>query len=105
MTPSGQEPRRDHVNEANLVAQIKIYEALVAALDRRQEVFDVLASAEDPDDARSRVQELLEVDEEAAQSVMDMQLRRLPASERERIVTALSERRATLQEVRGEAGH
>lgn len=105
MRPSAREPRDDHVNEANLRTQIKIYEALVAALDRRQEVFDVLASAEDPDRARSRLQELLEVDEEAAQSVMDMQLRRLPASERERIVAALGERRATLQEVRGRAGH
>ena len=104
MSPSGREPRDAQVSEANLMAQIKIYEALVAALDRRQEVFDVLVSAEDPDGARSRLQELLDIDEEAAQCVMDMQLRRLPGSERERIVIALNERRATLQEVRGGTG-
>jgi hypothetical protein len=47
MTPSAREPHDEQVSEANLVAQVKTYEALVAALDRGQEVFDALASADD----------------------------------------------------------
>jgi DNA gyrase subunit A len=103
MTPSAREPHDEQVSEANLVAQVKTYEALVAALDRGQEVFDALPSADDPGSARSRLQELLEIDEEAAQSVINMQLRRLPASEGDRIMAALQERRATLPGARGEA--
>lgn len=88
--------------EANLSQQVRIFEALETALDRRQEVFELLGGAPDPDDARSRLQELLDIDDVGAEAVMDMQLRRLPASERDRITTQLRELRRSLREVRGE---
>src|SRR5262245_53935464 len=88
--------------EANLVAQIHIYEALAKAMDRRQEVFDLLVTSDDGESAQSDLQALLEVDEVGAQAVMDMQMRRLPTSERNRIMVALAELQAELNQVRSE---
>jgi hypothetical protein len=86
--------------EANLVAQIHIYEALAKAMDRRREVFDLLVASDDRGSAQSDLQALLEIDEVSAQAVMDLQLRRLPAAERSRIRVALAEMQANLHQVR-----
>jgi DNA gyrase subunit A len=75
---------------------------LAKALDRRQEVFDVLVASDDVESARSDLQALLEVDEMAAQAVMDMQLRRLPAGERQRIMVVLAELQANLEQLRSD---
>jgi DNA gyrase subunit A len=91
--------------EANLVAQIHIYAALAKAMDRRQEVFDLLVAADDVQIARSDLQALLEVDEVGTQAVMDLQLRRLPAGERNRIMAALAEMQASLDQVRSDLAH
>lgn len=83
--------------KANLTEQVKVFEALADALDRRQEVFELLGAAPDPDTARSQLEELLGIDTVGAQAVLDMQLRRVPASERDRITTQLQELRGNLQ--------
>ncbi|NUR07223.1 MAG: hypothetical protein HOQ45_09450, partial [Nocardioidaceae bacterium] len=71
---------------------VRILDALDSALTRRQEVMGVLEDSVDVDDARLRLAQLLQVEEVGATAVLDLQFRRLPVRERQKI----SERRAEL---------
>ncbi|MGH8961707.1 MAG: DNA gyrase subunit A [Jatrophihabitantaceae bacterium] len=75
---------RQHREEA-LRQRLEILDALVAALERRTEVFDVIAASVSADAARERLSEMLGVSEIGATAVLDLQSRRFAQIEAQRI--------------------
>jgi DNA gyrase subunit A len=68
-----------------------ILRGLVKALDALDEVIALIRASETVEIARTGLMELLDVDEIQAQAILDMQLRRLAALERQKIVDELAE--------------
>ncbi|UZJ24675.1 DNA gyrase subunit A [Rhodococcus antarcticus] len=68
-----------------------ILRGLVKALDALDEVIALIRASASAEVARTGLMELLEVDELQAQAILDMQLRRLAALERQRIIDELAE--------------
>ncbi|GAA3997257.1 DNA gyrase subunit A [Allokutzneria multivorans] len=68
-----------------------IWRGLVKALDMLDEVIALIRRSDTPDTARSGLIELLGVDEVQANAILEMQLRRLAALERQKIVDQLAE--------------
>lgn len=71
--------------------QAHIYRGLVKALDALDEVIALIRRSPDVEEARSGLISLLEIDEIQAQAILDMQLRRLAALERQKIIDRLNE--------------
>ncbi|MDQ3485692.1 MAG: DNA gyrase subunit A [Actinomycetota bacterium] len=69
-----------------------ILRALGKALDRLDEVIALIRAAESAEAARSQLMALLGIDEIQAVAILDMQLRRLAALERQRILDELADR-------------
>ncbi len=69
-----------------------ILRALGKALDRLDDVIALIRAAASADAARTELMALLEIDEVQAVAILDMQLRRLAALERQRILDELAER-------------
>jgi DNA gyrase subunit A len=69
-----------------------ILRALGKALDRLDDVIALIRAADSAEAARSQLMALLEIDEIQAVAILDMQLRRLAALERQRILDELAER-------------
>jgi DNA gyrase subunit A len=67
-----------------------ILRGLVKALDALDEVIALIRASETVDIARAGLIELLDIDEIQSQAILDMQLRRLAALERQRIVDDLA---------------
>ncbi len=72
-------------------ARAHIYRGLVIALDRLDEVIALIRRSPSTDDAREGLKALLGIDELQANAILDMQLRRLAALERQRIIDQLAE--------------
>ena len=72
-------------------ARAHIYRGLVIALDQLDAVIALIRRSPSTDDAREGLKTLLEIDELQANAILDMQLRRLAALERQRIVDQLAE--------------
>ena len=68
-----------------------ILRGYVKALDALDEVIALIRASETVDVARAGLMELLDVDEIQAQAILDMQLRRLAALERQKIIDELAE--------------
>jgi DNA gyrase subunit A len=68
-----------------------ILRGLVKALDALDEVIALIRASATVDVARTGLIELLEVDDIQAQAILDMQLRRLAALERQKIIDELAE--------------
>ena len=81
-----------------------ILRGLVKALDALDEVIALIRASETVDVARAGLIELLDIDEIQAQAILDMQLRRLAALERQRIVDDLAEDRGRDRRPRGHPG-
>ncbi|MCY1684796.1 DNA gyrase subunit A [Kocuria sp. SL71] len=64
---------------------------LLKALDALDEVIALIRRSPTPDEARTGLMELLGIDEEQAQAILNMQLRRLAALERQRIQDRFAE--------------
>jgi DNA gyrase subunit A len=73
-----------------------IVSALVKAQDRIDEVIALIRGSESADAARSGLMALLEIDEVQATAILDMQLRRLAALERQRLLEELEELQAKI---------
>ncbi|MDP3890743.1 DNA gyrase C-terminal beta-propeller domain-containing protein, partial [Nocardioides sp.] len=71
--------------------QAHIFRGLVKALDMLDEVIALIRRSPDVDEARTGLIELLDIDEVQAQAILDMQLRRLAALERQKIIDKLAE--------------
>jgi DNA gyrase subunit A len=72
-------------------AKAHIYRALVKALDMLDEVIALIRRSPSTDDARTGLMALLDIDEVQSTAILDMQLRRLAALERQRIIDQLAE--------------
>ena len=68
-----------------------IYRGLVKALDALDDVIALIRASASTEDARTGLMGLLEIDEVQATAILDMQLRRLAALERQRIIDRLAE--------------
>ncbi|MFW5941978.1 MAG: DNA gyrase subunit A [bacterium] len=78
-----------------------ILEGLLIALDHLDEVIDTIRNAEDVDDARSKLMGGFGLTEEQANAILDMQLRRLAALERQKIQDEYQEITAEVARLRG----
>lgn len=76
-----------------------ILRGLVKALDALDEVIALIRASANADIARQGLIELLDVDEIQAQAILDMQLRRLAALERQRIVDDLAKIEAEIADL------
>ena len=68
-----------------------IYRGLVKALDQLDEVIALIRRSPDVEEARTGLMALLEIDDEQANAILEMQLRRLAALERQKIIDELAE--------------
>lgn len=76
-----------------------ILRGLVKALDALDEVIALIRASETVDIARQGLIELLDIDEIQAQAILDMQLRRLAALERQRIIDDLAKIEAEIADL------
>ncbi|HYO33537.1 MAG TPA: DNA gyrase subunit A [Nocardioidaceae bacterium] len=67
-----------------------IYRGLVRALDALDDVIALIRRSQTVEEARSGLMEMLSIDELQARAILDMQLRRLAALERQRIIDELA---------------
>jgi DNA gyrase subunit A len=79
--------------------QAHIYRGLVKALDALDEVIALIRRSPDVEEARNGLISLLEIDEIQAQAILDMQLRRLAALERQKIIDRLNELEAVIADL------
>ncbi|MBF4163952.1 DNA gyrase subunit A [Nocardioides acrostichi] len=83
--------RRTRYRLAEKQRQAHIYRGLVKALDALDEVIALIRRSPEVDDARTGLMELLDIDEVQANAILEMQLRRLAALERQKIVDHLAQ--------------
>ncbi|MFK4083337.1 DNA gyrase subunit A [Kribbella sp. NPDC020789] len=76
-----------------------IFRGYVKALDALDEVIALIRRSPDVEEARQGLMSLLEIDEIQAQAILDMQLRRLAALERQKIVDRLNELEAIIADL------
>jgi DNA gyrase subunit A len=76
-----------------------ILRGLVKALDALDEVIALIRASETVDIARAGLIELLDIDDIQAQAILDMQLRRLAALERQRIIDDLAKIEAEIADL------
>jgi DNA gyrase subunit A len=82
--------------------QAHVLRGLVKALDALDEVIALIRRSPSANEARPALMELLDIDEVQAVAILDMQLRRLAALERQRIIddlAALEDRIADLRDI------
>ncbi len=77
-----------------------IYRGLVKALDMLDEVIALIRRSPTTDEARAGLIDLLAIDELQANAILDMQLRRLAALERQKIVARLQELEAKIEDLK-----
>ncbi len=83
--------RRTRHRLADAEARAHIYRGLVKALDALDEVIALIRRSPSTDEAREGLKTLLDIDDAQATAILDMQLRRLAALERQRIIDQLAE--------------
>jgi DNA gyrase subunit A len=76
-----------------------ILRALLKALDQLDAVIALIRASESADAARGGLMQLLDIDEVQATAILDMQLRRLAALERQKIVDEYAELEARIAEL------
>jgi DNA gyrase subunit A len=77
-----------------------IFRGLVKALDALDDVIALIRRSPDVEDARQGLMSLLDIDEVQATAILDMQLRRLAALERQKIVDRLEELERIIADLR-----
>ncbi|WP_428980292.1 DNA gyrase subunit A [Isoptericola cucumis] len=80
--------------------KIHIYEGYLKALDALDEVIALIRRSPNADDARTGLMELLEIDEQQANAILALQLRRLAALERQAILDEHAKLRAEIDDYR-----
>jgi DNA gyrase subunit A len=83
--------RRTQYRLDDAQARAHIYRGLVKALDALDAVIALIRRSPNTEEAREGLKTLLEIDDLQATAILDMQLRRLAALERQRIVDQLTE--------------
>ncbi|MEP9362968.1 DNA gyrase subunit A [Nocardioides sp. CN2-186] len=82
--------RRTRFRLAEAERRAHVLRGLVKALDQLDEVIALIRRSPEVDDARQGLIEMLEIDEIQANAILDMQLRRLAALERQKIIDDLA---------------
>ena len=80
--------------------ELMVLDALAQAMDRRDEVFQVVDDSGDADEAIRRVGQLLGVGELGSRVVLDMQVRRFTRDQRQAIASRAEELRSRLPDGR-----
>ena len=89
--------RMDSEERAHAEQQLRILELMASAMERRDEVFEIVASSEDPDEAQDRIRVLFGVrDPHISQVVLDSQMSRWTRSWRKRNADRVEELRRLL---------
>ncbi|HEU4811269.1 MAG TPA: DNA gyrase subunit A, partial [Nocardioides sp.] len=83
--------RRTRYRLAEAEREAHIQRGLVKALDALDEVIALIRRSPDANEARSGLMQLLDIDEVQAVAILDMQLRKLAALERQKIIDKLAE--------------
>jgi DNA gyrase subunit A len=91
--------RRTRFLLADAERRAHIFRGLVKALDMLDEVIALIRRSPEVDDARRGLIDLLEIDEIQANAILDMQLRRLAALERQKIVDELAKIEAEIADL------
>ncbi|MFZ5848808.1 MAG: DNA gyrase subunit A [Actinomycetota bacterium] len=76
-----------------------IQRALVKALDALDEVIALIRSSQTVEEARTGLMQLLDIDDTQARAILDMQLRKLAALERQAIIDKLAELERTIADL------
>ena len=87
-------------NERHTREELMILDALLRAMDRRDEVFQMIEDSENVDEARRGVGQLLGVDELGSRAVLDLQVRRLTRDQRQMLASRAAELRSQLPDDR-----
>jgi DNA gyrase/topoisomerase IV subunit A len=87
-------------DERRIRDHVMVVDALVRAIDRRDEVFQVIEDSEDEDEAIRRVGQLLGLDEFGSRVVLDLQFRRLTRDQRQALVSEAEGLRSKLPDGR-----
>ena len=80
--------------------ELMILDALVQAMDRRDEVFQMIEDSGDSDEAMRRVGQLLGVGELGSRAVLDLQARRFTRDQRQALASRAEELRSKLPDDR-----
>jgi DNA gyrase subunit A len=91
--------RRTEYELADAERRIHILRGYLAALDALDEVIALIRRSPDVEQARTGLMELLRVDEEQANAILALQLRRLAALERQKIVDEHAEIEAQIRDL------
>jgi DNA gyrase subunit A len=92
--------RRTQHRLDDALARAHIYRGLVKALDALDEVIALIRRSPNTEEAREGLKALLEIDDLQANAILDMQLRRLAALERQRIIDQLAEYERIIADLR-----
>ncbi len=92
--------RRTEYQLADAEKQAHIYRGLVKALDAIDQVIALIRRSPSTDDARTGLMELLGIDHVQATAILDMQLRRLAALERQKIIDNLMALEAKIEDLK-----
>ena len=92
--------RRTRYRLAEAEKRAHILRGLVKALDMLDEVIALIRRSPTVDEARTGLMELLDVDEIQANAILEMQLRRLAALERQKIIDQLAEIEKVIAELK-----
>ncbi len=79
--------------------QAHIYRGLAKALDALDEVIALIRRSQTTEEARDELMAFLDIDEVQARAILDMQLRRLAAMERQRIIDELGKIEAEIADL------
>ena len=91
--------RRTRYRLAQAESRIHIYRGYLKALDALDEVIALIRRSPDAEVARSGLMELLGIDEEQAQAILNLQLRRLAALQRQEILDEHAKLEAIITEL------
>lgn len=91
--------RRTEYQLADAEKQAHIYRGLVKALDAIDEVIALIRRSPNTEEARTGLMQLLGIDQLQATAILDMQLRRLAALERQKIVDNLLTLEAKIEDL------
>ena len=83
--------RRTRFRLAKFEREAHIYRGYAKALDMLDEVIALIRRSPDVEEARTGLMDMLEIDEIQANAILEMQLRRLAALERQKIIDRLAE--------------
>lgn len=90
--------RRTKFRLAKAEREIHILRGLLKALDALDEVIALIRASRTVDEAREGLKELLGIDDDQARAILDMQLRRLAALERQKIIDEHDRLQAFIEE-------